>query len=139
MKPIIRLKRLNKTAKPVPNFALDGQGFVDKNFPHLSEAIAARVSAEGLKLLANQQTAGTVNAPLDDSPGLPQAQPAQSSNVNWQTAQPEAATIENATLNNAVIANTPITPEASGAGKIFRFLLTLLILAALMYFFLHRR
>ncbi len=127
------------TGEKLDHFAEELLGFVDKNFPHLSEAIAARVSADGRKLLANQQAAGTGNAPLDDSPGLPQAQPAQSTNVNWQTAQAEAATVENATLNNAVIANTPITPEASGAGKIFRFLLTLLILAALMYFFLHRR
>jgi hypothetical protein len=34
--------------------------------------------------------------------------------------------------------SSPITPEASGSRTIFRFVLTLLIVAALMYFFLHR-
>jgi hypothetical protein len=37
------------------------------------------------------------------------------------------------------ISNAPITPERSGGGSIFMFLLTLLVLAALMYFFLYHR
>src|SRR5207248_8959256 len=35
--------------------------------------------------------------------------------------------------------SSPITPEPSGSWTIFRFLLTLLVIEALMYFFLHRR
>jgi len=34
--------------------------------------------------------------------------------------------------------SSPITPESSSSWTIFRFLLTLLVIAALMYFFLHR-
>src|SRR5205807_427003 len=34
--------------------------------------------------------------------------------------------------------SSPITPETSSSWTIFRFLLTLLVIAALMYFFLHR-
>ena len=34
--------------------------------------------------------------------------------------------------------NSPITPETSSSWTIFRFLLALLIIAAMMYFFLQR-
>ena len=129
------------TQEKIDHFAEDLLGFVDKHFPQLSEAIAARVESEGLTLAANQQTGGTMStsSQLGNASGLVKAQPTQSGDSNLQAMQLEATTIENATLNNAVIANTPITPEASGTGKILRFLLTLLILAALMYFFLYRR
>ncbi|MGC2197748.1 MAG: hypothetical protein WA628_23960 [Terriglobales bacterium] len=126
------------TEQKIDHFAEELLGFVNNNFPHLSEAISARVDSEGLKLLASQQTAGALNASAQfgNAQAFPQAQPMPSSDVRVQDA---ATTIENATLNNAVIANTPITPESSGSGKIFRFLLTLAMLAALMYFFLYRR
>jgi hypothetical protein len=129
------------TQEKIDHFAEDLLGFVDKNFPQLSQAIAARVESEGLKLLANQQTAGTMSTSpqLGNAPGLVEAQPTQSKEIDLQAVQLEATTIENATLNNALIASTPITPEASGAGKIVGFLLTLLVLATLMYFFLYRR
>ncbi|HEV2729244.1 MAG TPA: hypothetical protein VGV15_04360, partial [Terriglobales bacterium] len=35
--------------------------------------------------------------------------------------------------------SAPITPEASSIGTIFRFLLAVLVIAAMIYIFLHRR
>ena len=50
----------------------------------------------------------------------------------------QAAKAQNAVLMNSAD-GSPIMPEKSGSGKIIRFVLTFLIIAALMYFFLHRR
>jgi len=52
------------------------------------------------------------------------------------TPQPQALTIED--VMNAGD-TSPITPEVSNSWPIFRFLLTLLVIAVLMYFFLHYR
>jgi len=41
-----------------------------------------------------------------------------------------------ADFSGVAIANSPITPETSSSWSIFRILLALLIIAALMYFFL---
>src|SRR5207302_3107407 len=37
------------------------------------------------------------------------------------------------------ISNTPIVPEASSSGKVFRFLLLVLVAAVVVYFFVHYR
>jgi hypothetical protein len=63
----------------------------------------------------------------------------QAADLKNEYARVEATTAENANLNNAALANTPITPQASGNWKLFRSLLLFAIIAALLYFFLLRR
>jgi hypothetical protein len=117
------------THEKIDHYAEELLDFVDKHFPHLSESIAARVNAE-LEVMANQQTTRMRNAGPDavaPSNLLP-AQPPESNN----------APVARGTFNATTIANTPITPEASNFGSIVRFVLTLLILAVIVYFYLHR-
>ncbi len=129
------------TSEKIDHFAEELLGFVDKNFPQLSQTIASQVSARALKLF----TAGETSASLDSSlpPSGPQGflptQPLQSPDAKAQDVKLEATTIEGTALNNAAFSNTPITPETSGSATIFRFVLTLLVIVALMYFFFYRR
>ena len=105
--------------------------FVGKHFlPELSQALAAQGSGD-IKVFVNRKTGFTVNA-------------------GSHTLQTDDVTIEDAKLGDAKTANasfgsvgdamdnSPITPETSSSWTIFRFLLPLLIIAAMMYFFLHR-
>jgi len=104
---------------------------VGKHFlPELSQALAAQGSGD-IKVFVNRKTGFTVNA-------------------GSHTLQTDDVTIEDAKLGDAKTANasfgsvgdamdnSPITPETSSSWTIFRFLLPLLIIAAMMYFFLHR-
>jgi len=52
--------------------------------------------------------------------------------LHWSPANASLGSVGDA------IDNSPITPETSSSWTIFRFLLALLIIAAMMYFFLHR-
>ena len=133
------------TEAKIDHYAEELLGFVDKHFPHLTQSIAAQVGSQDLKVVVNQKA--SVRLKSESAPGIAQgflptqpmpAQPMRSSDAGVQNLQLEATTIEDATFNKA-LTNTPITPEASGAGKILRFILTLAILAAVMYFFLYRR
>jgi hypothetical protein len=93
----------------ITEFAQEFVDTIGKNFPELSEALAARAGLGNAKTFANQKTPITIDA--------------SSPNAGFGSA----------------VANTPITPEASGNGKILRFLLALLIIAAATYFFFHHR
>ena len=106
--------------------------FVGKHFmPELSQALAAQGSGD-IKVFVNRKTGFTVNA-------------------GSHTIQTDDVTIEDAKLGDAktanasfgsvgdAIDNSPITPETSSSWTIFRFVLALLIIAAMMYFFVHYR
>lgn len=130
------------TQEKIDHFAEELLGFVDKNFPQLSQAIAARAAAGDIKVYANEQTGVTLNAGSEpgSAQGLPQDQLIGSSDARLvEGAGLGDATTGNSTINSVGIVNTPITPEASSGGTIFRILLALLIIAGLMYFFLHGR
>ncbi len=109
-------------------------GFIDKHFPHLSEQFAAQVGGRDLQVFTTENATATPKKP-SSSNWSPIFQPTPSMT---SAGQLEATTIENATLNNSLVANLPITPEPARLNPIVRFLLTLLVIAALMYFFMHR-
>jgi hypothetical protein len=66
-------------------------------------------------------------------------QPMQSTDISGQQAAPSMTTTANTDLDPSLLSNAPITPQATKVNPLVRFLLTLLILAAVMYFFLYRR
>ena len=104
--------------------------FVGKHFiPELSQALAAQGSGD-TKVFVNRKTGFTVNAG---------SHTIQTDDVTIEDAKGDAKTA-NASLGSVgdAIDNSPITPETSSSWTIFRFLLALLIIAAMMYFFLHR-
>jgi hypothetical protein len=123
----------------IDHFAEGLLGFVDKNFPDLSKALAARVESGVAKALAGQETGVILNA--DSQPGgqgLPQAQSIQSRYGHAEDVRLGGQETGNFNNSGNAIANIPITPETNSSWPVFRFLLTLAIIAAMMYFFLHR-
>src|SRR5438094_8281569 len=97
--------------------------------PELSQALANQGGSGDVKVFVNRQSfttqTGSPKLTLGDTQDLQPAGSIQAPDVN---------------SGGSVAPNdsSPITPETSGSWTIFRFLLTLLVIAALMYFFLHR-
>jgi hypothetical protein len=105
--------------------------FVGKHFiPELSQALAAQGSGD-IKVFVNRKTGFTVN---------PGSHTIQTPDVTIEDAKLGDAKTANASFGSVgdAMDNSPITPETSSSWTIFRFVLALLIIAALMYFFLHR-
>jgi len=121
------------------HYAEELLGFVDKHFPHLSEQIASQVTGREIQVLTSTavSTAGRQDSPL--SPMFLPTQPMQSTDISGQQAAPSMTTTANTDLDPSLLSNAPITPQATKVNPLVRFLLTLLILAAVMYFFLYRR
>lgn len=129
------------TQQKIDHFAEELLGFMDKNFPELSKAIAARASSGDSTESVNQGASVTLNASsqLRWTQGFVKADPIQSSGAKVEEMRLADTMPGSATINDVGVVNTPITPETSGAGGIFRFLLALLIVAALVFLYLHRR
>ena len=129
------------TQEKIDHFAEELLGFVDKHFPDLSQALAAQVGGRDIKVFTTEQSSVTLqgNTLLGGAKGLLPTQPMQAADLKNGYARVEATTTENANINNAALANTPITPQASGNWKLFRYLLLLAMIAALLYFFVLRR
>jgi hypothetical protein len=105
--------------------------FVGKHFiPELSQALAAQGSGD-IKVFVNRKTGFTVNTG---------SHTIQTDDVTTEDAKLVDAKTANASVGSVgdAMDNSPITPETSSSWTIFRFLLALLIIAAMMYFFLHR-
>jgi hypothetical protein len=119
--------------------------FVGKHFmPEPSQAFAAQGSGD-IKVFVNRKTGFTVNAgshtlSLGITRSLPPAGSIQAHNDTIEDAKLGETKTANASFGSVgdAIDNTPITPETSRSLTIFRFLLALLIIAAMMYFFLRR-
>ena len=128
------------TQQKIDHFAEELLGFVDKHFPDLSQALAAQVGGKDIQVFAAEQSnvrlKGT--SPGAAVQGLLPTQPIQAANATFPN-EPGAPTAIVSPRITKALANTPITPEAGGNWKLFRFLLFFAIVAALMYFFLLRR
>jgi len=98
--------------------------------PEMHQQIADKLNSGGLDVTVNRRVGFT--AKVGDQPDFSAEKPLSlDSNRDPATEvlPPGAGTID----------QSPITYEKNKSGGIFRFLLALLILAALMYFYLHRR
>jgi hypothetical protein len=121
--------------------------FVGKHFmPELSQALAAQGNSGDIKVFVNRKVDLTVKTgsnqmSLGVGRDLPPAGSTQQDNVKVEDAKLGAPKTTNSYFGSGgdTIPNSPITAETSSSGTIFRFLLTLLIIAALMYFFAHHR
>jgi hypothetical protein len=120
-------------------------GFVGKHLtPELSQALATQGNSGDIKVIVNQKTGFTINAgshtlSLGSVRNL--AAPASISNATTINAQQTDGISGRlgATLNNPIIDNPAIVPEGRSSDKLFRFLLLLIVAAAVAYFFLHYR
>jgi hypothetical protein len=91
--------------------------FMEKLPPELSQQLTSQLNSGVIDVTVNRKV--SVGFSRD---GLPAPAPGE------KTDLPQFTSID----------ASPITPGRDSSGAIFRFLLTLLIVAALMYFFLHR-
>ena len=97
-------------------------GFVGKKFaPELSQALAAQGNTGDIKVVVNRKTSFTINRRSPDV-----------SSGTTQVLQPDTSLQLNAGDNS------PITPESSGAWNLVRFVLAAIVIALLLYLFLHR-
>jgi hypothetical protein len=116
--------------------------FVDKHFPQMSEAIT-QAGSRDVKVFVNKKTGGSASAGFDwkmlapTSP-MPEGTTLQSAVVEATTTETLSPNATAPALNQAGLSNAPITPEAGGNWKLFRFLLLLAILGVVVYFLLHR-
>jgi hypothetical protein len=99
-------------------------------FPELSQALSLALAKQGgsgdIKVFVNPKTqAGAHQLSFSNTQDV---QPAGS----MQPPDPTSVGVIN------VADSAPIMPEASNSWKIFRFLLALLVVAAVVYFYLHR-
>jgi hypothetical protein len=112
-------------------FAEKLAGVVGKYFlPELSQALEKQGGSGDIKVFVDRKVSFTAKSGFQ-----------KPSFRNAQDPQPTGAfQPQDANSGGVVDAgdSSPIAPEASNSWPIFRFLLTLLVLAALMYLFLHR-
>lgn len=114
-------------------------GFIDKHFPHLSEQLATQLSGRDLQVYTTEKGDITLDAaPAIDGAGVAQPVFSQTSNLKKPQFQFTTGSPGDTSFNNSAIANTPITPEPTRIHPIVCFLLTLLVIIALVYFFMHR-
>jgi hypothetical protein len=111
--------------------------------PELSQALATQGNSGDIKVFVNRKTGVTVNAGSHTLKLGPAGNLTAPTSISNTTTIIEAANVKPAdgtsgTLGGT-ISNTPIAPEARGGGKVFRFLLLVLVAAALVYFFSHYR
>ncbi len=98
--------------------------------PELTQALGAQVNAGDVKVFVNRKVTFTTKANSNtltsgDVPGQPAG-----------TTQAQDVKSEGLVDFSS---NAPIVPSAAGNWRLFRFLLGLLVLSALLYFFLYRR
>jgi hypothetical protein len=98
--------------------------------PQLAQAMAAQGNAANLKVVVNTKTSFNMNA---DKAALP---PGTGQSTAMQTPAPDGTSFTD--TSNVLLDGSPITPEPSNFGKLWRLLPPLLAAGALIYFLLHR-
>jgi hypothetical protein len=116
------------------HYAEELLGFLDKHFPQLSEQFASQVVGRELPIVVTETTTTTTKAASLSRLFVPTtpatANAAQGSIVGDATGGASG-------MDPALLTNAPITPEASKSSAVLRFVVMLLIVAAVMYFYLH--
>ena len=112
-------------------------GLAEKFSPELRQALASQGASGDVKVFVNRKTfavkGGSHALSLSLGQDLLPTGTIQSSDAGMEAPKSTAAGL------GGTISDSPITPERSGSGSIFLFLLTVLIVGALMYFFFYHR
>lgn len=109
--------------------------------PQLAQAIAAQGSAANLKVVVNKTSfnmkSDSGNISLGSTTTAFPTDTAQSTGP--QTPTLDGASFSNSDLSRTMTDGSPITPESGNHGKLLRLIPALLLLGALIYFFLLHR
>ena len=99
-------------------------GFAGKHLmPEFSQALASQVNSGNIKVVVNRKTAITFN----------------SGSHKMSLGTKDSITPADLGALNGNLDNSPITPEASDFGRVFRLILAVLIVGGMVYFFLRYR
>ena len=105
--------------------------------PEMMKKLAAQVGSANVKVVVNRSVSFQTTS---DGKGITFGTPKSASFQGAATQTPQLFDASASPNQLAgTIANNPITPEPSNAGKIFGLLITLVILASMMYLYLHSR
>ena len=113
--------------------------FAGDSIPELGKALAAQGNSGNVQVLVQRNVNFTVNRSLHPSTTLGNLSASVTSQLNSGQADLPGTVGTNFSATGDLSGNSPITPEAGNSWKFFRFLLTLLIVAAIMYFYVHHR
>ena len=129
------------THEKIDHFAEQLLGFVDKNFPQLSQQLAAQAGAKGITFTTQNGGATSTTSPSTSiGPTTLQAMtPTPTFGKAFTQPSGPGATITPGDLTKAGLDNTPITPEATSTKTFFRLLLFALMVAAMIWFVFFRR
>jgi hypothetical protein len=97
--------------------------------PQLAQAIAAQGGLANVNVTVKKTSFNSKPDKISLSPGTGQS-------TAMQTPAPDGTSFTNA--SNVLLNGSPITPEPSNFGKLWRLLPPLLAAGALIYFLLHR-
>jgi hypothetical protein len=125
------------------HFAEQLIGLAEKFSPELRQALTNQGANGDVKVFVDRKTFTVKGGPrslslslggafLPTSP-LSSGGPSASNAVSGEVTNPDAAS------TGSVISNAPITPERSDTWTVFLFLLTVVVIGALIYFFLYHR
>jgi hypothetical protein len=111
-------------------------GFAGKHLmPEFSQALASQVNSGNIKVVVNRKTAITFNSGSHKM----NLGTSQNPTLNGFAQPKDSITPADLGVLNGTLDNAPITPESSNVGKVFRLILALLIVGAMVYFFLRYR
>jgi len=113
-------------------------GFAGNNLsPEMVKKLLAQVGSANVKVVVNRSVSFQTNS---DVKGITFGTP---KGASFQSAATHTPQLTGASASSdqliGTIGNNPITPEPSNAGKVFGLLITLLILASMLYLYLHSR
>lgn len=105
-------------------------GFAGFVFPELSKALGKAVDSGDVKVFVTRNVTVTKSGEDEAKQGSAGLfLPSQNPGSHQTSVSPQSE------ISSIATDNSPIQPEASGSGKVLRFLIPLLIMGALLYFF----
>lgn len=126
------------THEKIDHFAEELLGFVDKNFPQLSQAIASQAGTGDIKVFTNTTTVSSRSIKTSATLNGLQALSPTSTTPAAGPQSVEASATQGTTLTQNGISSAPILPETNSNWKTFLILVGAMLVAVMIYFFFYR-
>ena len=128
------------THEKFDHFAEQLLNFVARNVPQVEQSLDAIAESTEIEVITTEQTNSSpgASAAFGAAKALLPTSPMQANELSVGSSAQGTVNSEKASRNFAVVGNTPIVPEASSLKTFFRLILAVVIIAGLVYLFLHR-